>query len=145
MPLTPVRTTSPMSAPGRMAAMSAMSGNGVAGFGAPGALGASGGSGGVGGLTFFGIRDTAHDVVVMIDVSDSMFTRTGDAADRKLVKHGAEQSFQAVREEASKLLKTLPPATRFGIVRWSGGAYAWREELVNATPENIAAALAHPA
>lgn len=142
MTLAPARTPV-VSPPGRMAAMSAVSGSGLAGFGAPGGLGAVGTpGGGGGGLTFFGIRDAARDLVVMIDVSDSMFTRTGDA-DRKLLKHGAEQSFQTVREEAGKLLKALPPAARFGIVRWSGGAYPWREELVNATPDNVAAALAH--
>ncbi len=137
MPVSPVRAPAP--APGRLAAMTMALG--PAGFSAPGAGGAAGG--GVGGLSFFGIRDAGRDVVVMIDVSDSMFTRTGDAANRKLAKNGTEQSFQAVRDEAGKLLKTLPPGGRFGIVRWSGGAYPWRSELVGATPNNVADALAH--
>lgn len=140
MPMVPVAVP----APGRMAAMSAMSAAGPMGFTAPGSLGIGGvKGGGVGGLNFFGIRDAARDVVVMIDVSDSMFTRTGDASGRELVKRGAEQSFQTVRDEAGKLLQALPPNGRFGIVRWSGGAYPWREELVTATPNNVADALAH--
>src|SRR5450432_644640 len=80
----------------------------------------------------------------MIDVSDSMFTRTGDAQyPSKLVRHGKEQNFQIVRDEAIKLVQSLTPATRFGIVRWSGGAYSWKPELVQATEENKTAAIAH--
>lgn len=138
MPVSPVRAIAP--APGRLEAINLPS-TGPTGFTAPGAGGTAGG--GAGGLSFFGIRDAARDVVVMIDVSDSMFTRTGDASGRKLVRYGPEQSFQTVREEAGKLLKTLPPGGRFGLVRWSGGAYPWRPELVNATPNNVADALAH--
>jgi hypothetical protein len=80
----------------------------------------------------------------MIDVSDSMFTRTGDAQyPSKLVRHGKEQNFQVVRDEAIKLVQSLTPQTRFGIVRWSGGAYSWKSELVPATEENKRAATAH--
>ena len=79
----------------------------------------------------------------MIDISDSMFTRTGDAKKSKLVKLGSEQSFQAVRDEAIKLVQALTPNISFGIVRWSGGAYSWKPELVPATDENKQAAIAH--
>jgi hypothetical protein len=80
----------------------------------------------------------------MIDVSDSMFTRTGDAHyPGKLVRHGAEQNFQVVRDEAIKLVQSLTPQTRFDVVRWSGGAYSWKSELVPATAENKTAATAH--
>jgi hypothetical protein len=72
-----------------------------------------------------------------------MFTRTGDAEGRNLVKHGKEQSFQTVRDEAVKLVQSLGPNVRFGIVRWSGGAYSWKPELVPATDENKQAAIAH--
>ena len=50
---------------------------------------ASSGSGGTGsGVGFFGINDRARSVVIMIDISDSMFGRTGDLdyATRKLVR-----------------------------------------------------------
>ncbi len=81
----------------------------------------------------------------MIDVSDSMFGRTGDYDynSRKLVRIGKEQSFQRVRDEAIKLIQALTPATRFGIVRWSGAAYSWKPELVAATEDNKQAAIAH--
>lgn len=141
MPVSPVKAP----APNRMAVMNPMmTSAGSSGFTSPGALGGGGAAGGgVGGLSFFGIRDAGRDVVVMIDVSDSMFTRTGDAAGSKLVKNGPEQSFQAVRAEAGKLLATLPPAGRFGIVRWAGGAYPWKDQLVAASPTNVNEALTH--
>jgi hypothetical protein len=94
-------------------------------------------------MKFFGISDEARSVVIMIDVSDSMFTRTGDAEGRNLVKHGKEQSFQTVRDEAIQLVQNLSVNARFGIVRWSGGAYSWKPELVPATDENKAAAVQH--
>ena len=105
--------------------------------------GATGGTGSGTAINFFGIRDVSTSVVIMIDVSDSMFTRTGDAEGGKLVKLGKEQSFQAVRDEAVKLVQSLTPGTRFGIVRWSGGAYPWKAELVPATEDNKQAAIAH--
>jgi hypothetical protein len=80
----------------------------------------------------------------MIDVSDSMFTRTGDAEyPSRLIRQGKEQNFQVVRDEAIKLIESLGPAVRFGIVRWSGGAYSWKPELVPATEENKKAAIDH--
>lgn len=115
-------------------------------FGSAGASVSSGALGGTGSgtpINFFGIRDTSSSVVIMIDVSDSMFTRTGDAESGKLVKLGTEQSFQAVRDEAIKLVQSLGPNVRFGIVRWGGGAYAWKPELVAATDENRKAAIDH--
>ena len=105
--------------------------------------GAIGGTGSGTPINFFGIRDVSTSVVIMIDVSDSMFSRTGDAEGSKLVKIGKEQSFQAVRDEAIKLVQSLTAGTRFGIVRWSGGAYTWTPELVPAPPETKEAAIAH--
>jgi hypothetical protein len=115
-----------------------------AAFGASGAPSLGGGGGGNGtAINFFGIRDISTSIVIMIDVSDSMFTRTGDASSRKLVRHGKDQNFQVIRDEAIKLVQSLTPQTRFGIVRWSGGAYPWKPELVPATEENKQAAIAH--
>ncbi len=138
-PMPEIKT--PESAPRSM--MSA-GGTGAA-FGPAGATAAGGGGGGGGtAINFFGIRDLSTSIVIMIDVSDSMFTRTGDAQyPSKLVRHGKDQNFQVVRDEAIKLVQSLTPQTRFGIVRWSGGAYAWKPELVPATEENKAAAIAH--
>ena len=113
-------------------------------FVAPGAIPAGGGGGGNGAqINFFGIRDISTSVVIMIDVSDSMFTRAGDASGSKLVTQGKDQNFQIIREEAIKLVQSLTPQTRFGIVRWAGGAYSWKTELVSATEENKEAAIAH--
>lgn len=125
-------------------AMSA-GGRGAA-FGTAAASSLGGGAGGGNGaaINFFGIKDLSNSVVIMIDVSDSMFTRTGDALyPSTLVKHGKEQSFQLVRDEAIKLVQSLTPQTRFDIVRWSGGAYAWKPALVFATEENKNAAFEH--
>ncbi len=125
-------------------AMMGAGGPGTA-FGTSGGGGAGGGGGGTGAaINFFGIRDVSTSVVIMIDVSDSMFTRTGDAQyPSKLVRRGKEQNFQLVRDEAIKLVQSLTPQTRFGIVRWSGGAYSWKPELVLATEENKQAAVTH--
>jgi von Willebrand factor type A domain len=117
--------------PGLAAGLPSMAAFGGNGVGAP--------------INFFGIRDISSNVVIVVDVSDSMFGRTGDAdyKSHKLVKHGKEQSFQAVRDEAIQLVESLTPAVSFGIVRFSGGAYAWKPELVPATDENKKAAIEH--
>ena len=119
-------------------------GTGV-GFGTAGGTMGGGAAGGAGTqINFFGIKDVSNSVVIMIDVSDSMFTRTGDADyPSTLVKHGKEQSFQIIRDQAIQLVQSLTPQTRFDILRWSGGAYAWQPALVPATEENKAAAIQH--
>ena len=104
----------------------------------------AGGLGGTGkGVSFFGIQDQSKSVVIMIDVSDSMFTRTGDARGRVLVRKGASQSFQAVRDEAIRLVRDLSIQSRFGLIRWSGGAYSWKPHLVPATDKNKEEAIRH--
>jgi len=106
-------------------------------------MGALGGTGAGAAINFFGIRDRSSSIVIMIDVSDSMFTRTGDADGSKLVKKGAEQNFQTVREEAIKLVKSLGSNIQFGIVRWAGSARPWKTELIEATEANKQAAIDH--
>ena len=124
-------------------ALMGAAGTGVS-FGTSNAISLGGGGGGNGtAINFFGIRDISTSVVIMIDVSDSMFSRTGDAKGNKLVRQGKEQNFQVIRDEAIKLVQSLTPQTRFGIVHWAGGAYSWKEELVPATDENKQAAIAH--
>ncbi len=105
-----------------------------------------GGGGGDGtGVSFFGIADEARSVVIMIDVSASMFGRTGDLdySTGKLLREGEEQSFQRIREEAFKLVDGLGLDTKFGIIRWSGSARPWRPQLVPATTANKEAAKKH--
>jgi hypothetical protein len=108
---------------------------GVAGLGA-GGFGAAGTGGKQSGMRFFGIEDSGRSVVIMIDVSNSMFTRTGDAKGSKLKRKGKNQSFQVVRNEAIKLIESLSINSRFGIIKWSGGAYSWKPELVPATDQH---------
>ncbi len=114
-------------------------------FGAASGPAIGGGAGGGNGvpINFFGIKDLSNSVVIMIDVSDSMFTRTGDAKGRKLVRHGKEEAFQTVRDEAIRLVQSLTPQTRFDLMRWAGSARAWQPQLVAATEKNKAAAVAH--
>ena len=109
----------------------------------PGMIGSMAGTGAGAAINFFGIRDRSSSVVIMIDVSDSMFTRTGDAEGGKLVKHGKEQDFQTIREEAIRLVQSLGPNVQFGIVRWAGGAESWKSELISATDQNKRAAIEH--
>lgn len=118
---------------------------GAAGLGSGLGDGAGGGGGDGDGLAFFGIKDEARSVVIMIDVSASMFGRTGDLdyGTGKLLREGKEQSFQAVREEAFKLIDGMGIDTTFGIIRWSGSARAWKERLVPATTANKEAAKRH--
>lgn len=120
---------------------------GASGYGRGTGRGLSGGGGtGKGsGMAFFDIRDTARSVVIMIDVSQSMFSRTGDydSGSRKLLKEGSEQSFDVIRQEAGKMIQGLGPDTRFGIIRWSGSARCWKPELVRATDANKREAIAH--
>jgi hypothetical protein len=121
-----------------------MAAAGGAGFGVQANGGGSlAGTGAGAQINFFGIRDKSSSVVIMIDVSDSMFTRTHDAESGKLVRHGKDQSFQTVRDEAIRLIESLGPNVYFGIVRWAGGAYSWKPELVPATDENKQAAITH--
>ena len=120
---------------------------GPSGFGTSGASGlsGSGGSGAGDVFSFFGIQDKARSVIIMIDVSDSMFGRTGDLdySSGKLVRKGKDQSFQEIREEALKLIDALSINSRFGILRWSGSARLWQPALVPATAANKEAAKAH--
>ena len=109
-------------------------------------LSGAGGSGtAAGGIAFFNVKDTAASVVIMIDVSQSMFSRTGDydSSARRLLREGKAQAFQTVRDEAIRLIDSLGPNSRFGIIRWSGSARSWKPELVRATDANKAEARAH--
>jgi hypothetical protein len=114
------------------------------GAGLGSALGAefSGGGGQGNGMSFFNIRDQSRSVVIMIDVSASMFGRTGDLdySSGKLMRKGTAQAFQVVREEAAKLIDGLSVNTLFGIIHWSGSARLWKEALVPATSGHRAAA-----
>ena len=88
-------------------------GTGVA-FGASGATSLGGGGGGNGtAINFFGIRDISTSVVIMIDVSDSMFTRTGDASGRTLVRHGQRSEFPGHPGRSDQARAKPDPADAF--------------------------------
>ncbi|MEZ5325703.1 MAG: hypothetical protein R3F19_11645 [Verrucomicrobiales bacterium] len=118
---------------------------GSAGMGSGQGSGLKGGGGTGDGMSFFDIKDNARSVVIMIDVSSSMFGRTGDydyGTSRKL-REGKDQSFQVIREQAFRLIDGLGVDSRFGIVHWSGSARSWKPELVRATDANKRAAKEH--
>ena len=69
---------------------------------------------------FFGLKDGGEALVLMLDISDSMFLR------------GGEKRFQLVRDEAARMVQGLNPTVRFGLVAWGGGAIRWREKLAYA-------------
>lgn len=108
-------------------------------------LAGGGGAGGGSGMAFFNLKDTAKSVVILLDVSQSMFSRTGDydSGSRKLLRRGEEQAFHVIRREAIKLIDGLGPDTRFNVIRWSGSARCWKPELVPATDANKAEAREH--
>ena len=118
---------------------------GSAGLGSGQGSGLLGGGGKGAGMSFFDIKDNARSVVIMVDVSNSMFGRTGDydyGTSRKL-REGRDQAFQSVREQAFKLIDGLGVDARFGIIHWSGSARTWKEQLVRATDANKRAAKEH--
>lgn len=116
----------------------------AAGLGGKGGQAGEGGRD-VGGMSFFNIRDRARSVVIMIDVSASMFGRTGDLdyGSGKLLRRGREQAFQSVREEVFRLIDGLTAASRFGLIHWSGSARLWQDQLVPATLAEREAAKLH--
>ena len=90
--------------------------SGSPGLGTALGKGLAGGQGTGSGMSFFNIKDNARSVVIMIDVSASMFGRTGDLdySSSKLVRKGKDQVFQTIRDEASQLIDSLSVNTLFG-------------------------------
>lgn len=78
-------------------------------------------------VNFFGISDSATRVVITIDVSNSMFDRQPG-------------KFEAVKEQASKLVQGLSINTLFNIVIFEGGSVAMFPQLEPATDANKAKA-----
>lgn len=105
---------------------------GIAGSGGTGS-GYGSGSGGGGGtgrgssVSFFGINDTASRVVIVVDVSDTMFDRQAG-------------KFEAVKAEASKLIQGLGMNTLFDIIIYEGGSVAMFPEVQPASDANKAKA-----
>ena len=96
--------------------------------------GAGSGSGGGGGgkgsaVSFFGISDMATRVIIVMDVSNSMFDRQPG-------------KFDVVKEEAVKLVEGLGINTIFNIIIFEGGSVAMFPAPLPATDANKAKAAA---
>jgi hypothetical protein len=106
--------------------------------GAPG-TGSGTGSGGSGqggtgsGVSFFGIQDTAKNVVIIVDTSDTMFVRSLEGKKHRF-------KFAEIKDETAKLINGLNPSSRFNVVIYEGGAMAFAGDSFAATDQNKAAA-----
>lgn len=103
---------------------------GEAGLGAGTGASAAGTGGGTGsGVSFFGIQDTAKNVVILVDTSDTMFVRSLEGR-----KHRFE--FRQIKAEAAKLIHGMNPSSRFNVIIYEGGAMAFSAESLAATDAN---------
>ncbi|MFM8457928.1 MAG: hypothetical protein ACKOB0_03145, partial [Chthoniobacterales bacterium] len=102
---------------------------GLGGMG--GGTGSGSGGGGTGGsaVNFFGISDTATRVVVVVDVSDTMFDRLPG-------------KFDVVKEQAIKLIQSLGINTLFNVIIYEGGSVAMFPQAQPATDANKEKAVA---
>lgn len=93
--------------------------------------GSGSGGGGKGGsaVNFFGISDTATRVVIVVDVSDTMFDRQPG-------------KFNAVKQEATKLVNGLGINTLFNLIIYEGGSVAMFPQVQPATDANKKKAVA---
>jgi hypothetical protein len=82
---------------------------GLGGMGGGGGSGSGGGGKGGSAVNFFGISDTATRVIVVVDVSDTMFDRVPG-------------KFDVVKQQAIKLIKGLGINTLFNVVIYEGGS-----------------------
>jgi hypothetical protein len=94
----------------------------LAGAGA-GAGSGSGGGGRGSAVSFFGVSDTATRVAIVMDVSNTMFDRQPG-------------KFNAVKEEAAKLVQGLGINTLFNIIIYEGGSVAMFPDMQPATDTN---------
>ena len=116
LPDMPAMTTGADVIPNRMAGMGGIG----QGFGISGSGGMGGGGGGSG-INFFGLRAKARDIVFVVDISGSMVTNPKSPKD-----------YEVLEKEVIKVIKGLDPLSRFGIVTFSAGADAYKENLVSA-------------
>ncbi len=104
-------------------------------FGATGTPG--GGSGGGGsGINFFGLRTRARNIVICVDVSDSMVD--GMSKDGKIKK--SERTYAGLEREVSRLINSLDPSMQFGLVCFAGDVKPFKPLLtaVNDAEKNRA-------
>lgn len=95
----------------------------LAGAGAGAGTGSGGDGKGGSAVTFFGISDMATRAAIVVDVSDTMFDR-----------HPGK--FDAVKQEAAKLVQGLGINTLFNIIIYEGGSVAMFPDMQPATDAN---------
>ena len=95
----------------------------LAGAGAGSGSGSGGGGKGGSAVSFFGVSDMATRVAIAMDVSDTMFDRQPG-------------KFNAVKQEAAKLVQGLGINTLFNIIIYEGGSVAMFPDMQPATDAN---------
>ena len=95
----------------------------LAGAGAGSGSGSGGGGKGGSAVSFFGVSDMATRVAIVMDVSDTMFDRQPG-------------KFNAVKQEAAKLVQGLGINTLFNIIIYEGGSVAMFPDMQPATDAN---------
>ena len=95
----------------------------LAGAGAGSGSGSGGGGKGGSAVSFFGVSDMATRVAIVMDVSDTMFDRQPG-------------KFDAVKQEAVKLVQGLGINTLFNIIIYEGGSVAMFPDMQPATDAN---------
>ena len=101
----------------------------LAGAGAGSGTGSGGGGKGGSAVSFFGISDMATRVIIVVDVSNTMFDRQPG-------------KFNAVKTEAAKLVQSLGINTLFNVIIYEGGSVAMFPEPQPASDANKAKAAA---
>ncbi len=83
----------------------------------------SAGEGSGDGLSFFGLQEEAHRVVIALDVSYSMFVRQPGAFDK-------------IVAETARAIARLGPDATFDLIVFEDGSLAWKPALVPASEAN---------
>ena len=130
LPQIPIETTTEFDPSGIVTdQLSAVAGLGGSGSGYGTGSGSGGNGKGGSAVSFFGISDMATRVVIVLDVSDTMFDRQPG-------------KFNAVKQEAIKLVNGLGINTLFNLIIYEGGSVALFPEVQPATDTNKKNAMA---
>lgn len=124
LPQIPIETTTEFDPSGIVSdQLSAVAGLGGAGSGYGTGSGSGGNGKGGSAVSFFGISDMATRVIIVVDVSDTMFDRQPG-------------KFSAVKQEAEKLINGLGINTLFNVIIYEGGSVAMFPEVQPASDAN---------
>ena len=102
--------------PNRMGGIGGV-GNSFGGGGGGGGLGGGGGSG----INFFGLRSMIRSVVFVVDTSNSMIVGQKNA-----------RTYSALEKEVEKVVTSLDPMAKFGLICFSADASTYKTSLTNA-------------